>query len=233
MSRPYRLTCHTEANIPSLTEIQRLATREQHLVLQFPPTRIWPKFDKRRIINILARELPEYSVFNSGAMNGTENVTIKAVIPKEWVLAHAEVLVAAARQFRASAYKLISLLAQKLSVPIEAFGNEGFRFTLSDKQYTGELADGWLYGFHGYECRFENKYTKQVLDVKLGFHNEWGVLDAYFFHQFLQTTPGFKEIADLLENGFHDTRRALDILEAQGLLRIVVGRSGQREGRVA
>ena len=233
MSKPYWLMCHTEADIPPLADIRRLAVRGQHLVLRFPVARKPSDLNKRRIIDMIARELPEYSVFDSGAMDGTEQITIKAVIPKALVLAHAEPLVAAARQFGATAHMLISLLARKLEVPIEAFGNGMLRFRLSDDQYTGDLPDDWRYSFHGYECRFENRRTKQVLDVKLGFPGEWGVLDAYFFHEFLKTTPEFEGIAALLEDGFHDTRRALDVLEEHGLLRLVVDASGTRTRRTA
>lgn len=239
MSKPYRLTCRTKKDIPSFAAIRSLVTREQHLVLQFPVVRRSFIFDKlcaiskRRLINSLARELPEYSVFDSGGRIGaSEHVTIKAVVSKDLVLAHADVLVAA-RQFRASSHELISLLAQKLGVPDEAFGDERFRFGLPQDQESGELTDSWHYSFHGFECRFRNKDTKQVLDVILGFPNEWGVLDPYFFHEFLKTTPEFEEIAVLLEDGYHDTARALDILEKQGLLRLVADRSGKRRGLAA
>ena len=237
MSKPFRLTCPTIADIPFLEDIRILVTREQHLVLQFPvPKRsLFGKqpLDKRQIVSFLARELPKYSVFDSGSKEDLEWITVKAVISKQLVLAHADAFVTAARQFRASAYTLISLLADKLGVPNNAFGSEELRFGLSDDQYDGELGDSWHYVFHGHECRFQNQTTKQVLDVKLGYPDEWGVLDPYFFYEFVKTSPEFEEIAVLLEDGFHDTARALDVLEEAGLLGLIADRSGKRRGRVA
>lgn len=239
MSKPLRITCHTKADLPPLEEIRRLVTREQHLVLQFPATEVslLPdkvcSFIKRRRVASLARRLPEYSVFDSGGRSGvSEWITIKSVISQELVLAHAQTLVDAARQFRKIAHEVISLLAEKFGVSAEAI-NERFRFGLSDDLYSGDLSDNWHYFFHGYECRFQSERTKQVLDVKLDYPNERGVLDAYFFYEFLQTTPDFKEIADLFADGYHDTSRALDILEKKGLLRLIIDSSGKRRGRVA
>lgn len=238
MSKPFRLTCPAVADIPSLEDIRALVTREQHLVLQFPLSKRFlfgrqQLLDKRSLIDTLARKLPEYSIFDSGGMEGLEWVTVKAVVSKELVLAHADAFVAAAKQFRVSAQMLIALLADKLGASEEAFGNEAFRFELSDDQYDGESGENWHYAFHGYECRFQNQTTQQVLDVKLGYPGEWGVLDPYFFYEFIKTSLEFQEILALLEDGFHDAARVLDVLEAAGLLRLVVDRHGVRRGRAA
>ncbi len=181
---------------------------------------------KQRTVASLARRLPEYSVFDSGRFSDFECITIRLVIAQDVVLAHAPILVDAARQFRRIAYELIALLAEKLCVPVSALSNEKFRFSLRDDQYHGNLDGNWSYSFHGYECRFHNSSTKQMLDVKLGYPDEWGVLDSYYFHKFLETTPEYEGIATLFVDSNHDMARTLDILAKAGLLRLIAHRSG-------
>jgi hypothetical protein len=54
------------------------------------------------------------------------------------------------------------------------------------------------------------------------FGTEFGALDPYFFFDFMTTTADLK-LPSELRDGFHDTRRAMDILEERGKLCRVVG----------
>jgi len=91
----------------------------------------------------------------------------------------------------------------------------------------------WEYYFHGGECQFRNVRTGQIVEVCLGFRDEFGVLDPYFFFQFVSTTPGLEKVAQLFTDGFHDTLRALEILEQHGHLRRISSGSGDRAGLIA
>jgi hypothetical protein len=90
----------------------------------------------------------------------------------------------------------------------------------------------WEYRFHGAECQFRNTKTGQILEICLGFGDESGVLDPYFFYQFVSTTPGLEKVAKLFSDSFHDTRRALKILEQHGHLRQISSPSENRVGLI-
>jgi hypothetical protein len=66
--------------------------------------------------------------------------------------------------------------------------------------------------------------TGQVVDVRLGFGDEFGVLDPYFLAHFLRTTPAHREAADLLADDYHNPSRVLEVLQARGDLREVAAR---------
>jgi hypothetical protein len=62
-----------------------------------------------------------------------------------------------------------------------------------------------------------------VVDVRLCFGRQFGVLDPYFLAHFIRTTPAHREAAGLLANDFHDPCRVLEVLRARGHLRLVEG----------
>lgn len=267
MSNPLWIPCHSVHDVPSVSQIRQLVTDEQHVVLQFPVTPEGERsaFDKRSVIQQLARQLPDFTVFDSGGKSGESTwVTVKKVIAADDVLANAEAIVTAMRLFRATARDLMGRLAQQLKVPLEAFADPYFRLRgahpvkpagrlhrrieeSEEEPKAGpfgrllariqrvlkrETAQ-WEYCFHGDECQFRNTQTGQVLEICLGFGDEFGVLDPYFFYQFVSTTPGLENVARLFKDDFHDTRRTLDILERHGHLRRVRGPADHRVGLIA
>jgi hypothetical protein len=235
VSTSLRLDCSTEKDIPEVSDIIQMATREQHLVLRLPrgTRNKAPRVSKHLIIANLATQLPEHSVFDSGGDRSTEWITILKHVDRQVVLAQAEYLGAAARQFRTLAHDLVDRLAEKLNLPIDAFTDKLIRAQLSEEQQSGALPGGWRFEFHGFECAFVNESTGQAVDVLLGFPNEFGVLDPYFFYRFLETTPTLKSLALTLDNGYHDAQRALEILEQQGLVQPVADARGTRSGYIA
>jgi uncharacterized protein DUF6896 len=229
MSEPLRITCHRVDEIPSLTRIRDLVSDDQHLVLRFPSALgVNDGVLIDGVLQQLAPQLPDDSVFFSGGSAGELWITILKVISVREVLENAELILAGARRFQAVAAERMTALARKLNLPLEAFADAFLRFQL--KSDSGDLDAGWRYGFHGAECRFTNTRTGQVVEVLLGFYPEFGVLDPYFFSQFLSTTEGLELVAGLFKHPYHDAARALDILEQQGLLKQVTdpkyGRSG-------
>jgi hypothetical protein len=160
-----------------------------------------------------------------------ENIMTDRITTKT-VLDNVEIFLDSIRLFRAVATDLMRLLAHHLNVPSTAFADRYFRFSLDFAQYEGTLVDGWSYWFHGYECRFQHTSTGQTFDVKLGYQHEFGVLDPYFFFQFVSTTPGLESVADLIRNGYPDVTQVFAVLFEQGYLQRIASTAGNRSGLV-
>lgn len=212
MSKPLRIDCAGPAQTPASAEIAKLAVRGKHVVLQFPRSFIGP--EKNDVIDRLAAELPDWSVFDSGG-SGMSTVTVMKVVCRAEVEAHAEGILDAARVFRSTADRLCRALAEEKGIPPDSLWDHRDR--------GGILPGGWNYGFHGLQCCFENASTRQIVDVETSFGGEFGVLDPYFFGEYLRSTPQFAFLRRTLPDSFHDTRRALDLLESWGRLTRVEG----------
>jgi hypothetical protein len=119
MSKPLWIPCPSVDDVPSVSQLQQLVTDEQHVVLKLlvTPDDKGTAVDKPSIIQHLARQLPDFTVFDSGGKSGESTwITIKKVIAGEDVLANAEAILAAMRLFRATARDLMGRLAQQLNV---------------------------------------------------------------------------------------------------------------------
>ena len=194
--------------MPAVNHLRELATLDQHVVLQFPPS--LNRDQKRSIIAKLGTMLSNWSVFDSGSSHVNECITIKKVVDRDLIIAQADQIIDAARGFRYTADSLCRQLAHNKRIQPSQL------LTLRDGG--GRLQAGWKYGFHGLECRFENKNTKQVVEVQISFGDEFGVLDPYFFGLFVASTPLFKPLTKMFPDLYHDTSRALDVLEELGHL---------------
>jgi hypothetical protein len=232
MTTPIRRACRGIADLPSLQEIRRLVDDDHHLVLHIDSPPGSPDFDETLVIDRLAPELPDYTVFDSGGA-----VTIKKVIAEADVLAGADAIVAAAAVCRPTATGLMGRLSKKLGIPVEAFYGLDYRPLLGRgwfrDRWRGRLDSHWRYGFHGRQCGFREGATGRDVQVEMGFREEFGVLDPFFFAKFVTTTPGLEGVAALFKDDFHDPRRALMILERQGRLKRITDRATGRQGLVA
>ena len=90
----------------------------------------------------------------------------------------------------------------------------------------------WEFGFHGFECCFTHRRTGQVVDVRLGFGDEFGVLDPFFLARFIRTMAAHREAASLLADDFHDPSRMMDVLLARGHLRVIEMANSMLSGMV-
>lgn len=225
MSEATFIRCDDPDALPSADELARLVTRDRHAVLVFatPTDAERAAFDTAAIIERLRPKLTDDVVtFDSGGRRGERWVTLKRVIPTGVVVEHEEAICAAARAFRATAARLMHALAGVIGLGVEAFDDLLIRTTLGDRD-GGDVDAVWAYSFHGMECRFTNQLTGQDVEVELGFGGgEFGVLDPYFFHRFVSTTPAFAPVAALFRDAFHDPLRALEVLERRGRFRRVV-----------
>jgi hypothetical protein len=200
---------------------------------------------KTRLLEELTSLLPTHTVFDAGThfdekiskilnqgpigttISGISQLTLLQVIAEETVLIHADAIVQAAQRFRSHASELAGRLALKLNVLPEAFANPLFRleYDPSGDNPVSVLDAEWNYWFHGFECAFGNSRTGEYVEVALGFRNEFGVLDPYFFAKYLQSVPEYQSLAQLFEDDYHDAQRAFEILENHRRLQRVSGAS--------
>lgn len=223
MSEPLRIDCPAISDVPNAMKLSALATVDQHVVLKLPKS--FSPSDKLQLIAEFSRALPDHSTFDNGGDETREGITVKKVIDRDLVIANADALVAAAHAFRETATILCKRLAEKRRVPPSEL--------LKCRPGSGRLSDGWKYAFHGLQCCFTHAKTKQVVDVEIAFGDEFGVLDPYFFGEFITTTPKFKPLGRLFHDLFHDCCRALDVLEEMGhLVRIKTDTPLPKDGLV-
>jgi hypothetical protein len=161
----------------------------------------------------LERRLTDHRVFESH-VDQSRVIAVVPVVSKSVVLENATRFVEASRAFRDRAAALTKALADHLG--LEEI-RELSRLGLGER-VAGQLNAEWRYQLHGFESRFTNSKTGQVLDVQLEFGAERGALDPYFFYEFLKSTPEFCDLAALLADGFHDTAQVLEVLVASGFL---------------
>lgn len=194
----------TPGELPPAAALGDLASRGRHVVL-----RIAGQVDRSLLDSILAqlaRGLPEHSVF----LSGESQLTVLPVICTAEVHRIADDLLEAARAFRLIASQLCARLASALEISTDAL--------IDAPRASGQLDAEWRYRFHGLQCCFLSCATGQVVDIELSFGDEFGVLDPWFFHRFLSTTGRYASVVAHLTHGFHDTQRALDVLENSGRL---------------
>lgn len=232
MTTPIRRVCRGVADLPPAPEIRRLVDDGHHLVLRVDPPPDDAGFDERLVIDRLAPQLPDYTVFDSGG-----GVTVKKVIAEADVLAGADAIVAAAVRFRRTAAGLMGRLSKTLDIPLGAFYRLEYRPLLRRGLFRdgwrGRLDPRWGYAFHGRQCGFHDRATGQVVEVEMGFREEFGVLDPSFFARFAASTPGLEAVAALFRDGYHDPLRALLVLERQGRLRRITDQTTGRVGLAA
>jgi hypothetical protein len=223
-STPLRIACTDAGSVPPAGDLEGLAVVGRHVVLQFPPSF---EGDKQQLIERLGPLLPGHSVFDSGpGPGGTTCVTVLKVIEGRVVPEHLPPFLAAVRDFTDTADRLCVGLAEAHGLRPEDL------LSRREEVKGGRLPGGWTHGFHGLECCFTNARTGQVVEVRLCFGRQFGVLDPYFLAHFIRTTPAHREVASLLADDFHDPCRVLEVLRARGHLRLVEARSEMWGGLV-
>ncbi|BCU79306.1 hypothetical protein [Luteolibacter sp. LG18] len=219
MSEPLRLPYRPGWRAPQTTDLLAKVTRDRHLVLELPKGSRKEKI--AALVARIRREAPEhYLVFESGF----SWVTIKEVVTRAEVLEIEDYLVKVARNFRRRATRLMRLMAARHQAPLE---------DLFDRRYELQSPSAaWTLHVHGFHCGFRHRETGQMMEIDLSYGTEFGVLDPMFFHNYLRTSPGLWVPAALREP-YHDTARAMEILEERGRLVRVMSLGGYVEGLAA
>jgi hypothetical protein len=175
--------------------------------------KLWSGSSLAALVNRLKGELPEnYKVFDASSMGDWRRVTVMEVISREEVLAIAPLLLDAARKFRADAHLLAYELAEINGVSISELSSIEGKFILCPA--------GWKVFRHGIHYCFRHGTTGQVVEVCFVFGTEFGVLDPYFFYQYMATRQGIGVPKKIVEP-YNDTERAMALLEANGSLKLI------------
>jgi hypothetical protein len=224
-SVPLRLSCRDFDAVPPIAELAGKAVVGRHVVLQFPRGSVT---DKQPLIERLAAQLPSHRVFDSGPGPGdTDCVTVYRVLDESVVIAHLPLFLAAIRDFAETARACCHELAATYGIAAADLLSRRHEI----KSQSGRSGE-WKFCFHGMECCFTHRRTGQVVDVRLGFGDEFGVLDPYFLAHFIRTTAAHCEVAALLADDYHDPSRVLGVLLARDHLRVIEMANEQLGGRV-
>jgi hypothetical protein len=224
MTAPLWIDCPTACDLPPADQLLAWATDDRSVVLRFPADAFAGRgHTKASVVSRLAAALPGCRVIDVGGSPGLEHITVLrgVPIPTEVVAANAAGFLAAMQLFRRTATSLARRLAEQAGVaPDEVLG------AVLAGHREADLGGGWQGGHHGLGYGFENRVTGQVVDVRLNFGAEFGVLDPYYFALFLKTTPGLESLGRLLRDCYHDGVRVLDYFIASGQLVEVAGQFG-------
>jgi hypothetical protein len=224
-SVPLRLSCRDIDAVPLATELGATVVAGQHVVLQFPRGSIT---DKRPLIERLAAQLPGHRVFDSGPGPGdTDCVTVYRVLDESVVIAHLPLFLAAIRDFTNTARACCHELAAAHEIAVTDLLTRRHEI-----EKRGSRVGEWKFCFHGFECCFTHRRNGQVVDVRIGFGDEFGVLDPYFLAHFIRTTAAHREAAALLADDYHEPSRVLDVLFARGHLRVIEVANSMLSGMV-
>ena len=216
MTEPTRVRCEYLDLDDLIVCAAQNVTREKHLVFEIAPL-LLPngKQSQREIVKSLALALPHCHVFDAGSRQGLQWISVVQVIDEAEIITHQGEIVLAAQSFRQLANELMARQSAKFGVALGAISHD---FDYGEQ--CGQLDDNWSYFFHGWECAFKSK-DGQAVDVRLEFAPEYGVLDAYFFFQFLHSTPQFETLSGLFLQPYHDMTRVLETLHRRDKLRLL------------
>ena len=221
--------------LPCASTMQRWLLERPEIELLFP--RPFAEAEKQRVLTQLQSALPNCRVWDAPYPKHRQRLFVARILDETTILRHARQVTDAARDFERVAKERGLALAAHLEVDATDMIALGrfMRPEFSAERQIGELAGGWRYFFHGIECGFSNQQSGQRLEIVFGYENQWGVLDASFFEEFVKSTPAHHAVAALFQSRFADAQRTLEVLEAKGYF-VRVSPSprsfGQREGLV-
>ncbi|WP_010386345.1 DUF6896 domain-containing protein [Pseudoalteromonas rubra] len=199
--------------LPPVEKLIRLVERERHLVLAFPS---WMSYSKReKLIVRLRRELPEnYSVFAAGSRKYWSYVTIMQVISKSEIYRITPEIKHAASEFRKQSEWLARQITELNDIPLTELWDKSDEIQL--------FPDGWRCYHHGAHFYCENIDSGQVIEVPIWYGEEFGVLDPYFFAEFIDTTQSLTMPEGIID-WYHDMSRVMDVMVEMGLFKKITG----------
>jgi hypothetical protein len=213
MNDPTRIKYRSHDQIPSTTELLTKVTRDQHLVLELPAN--YNRQHLQSVINRIASETPEnYRTFFAGGFQDKICATIMQVVSRDDVIDMEEDLLLAARHFRRTATDLAEALATYNHVEPDCLWENCDNLKSHSKDWTLDV--------HGDHCCFKHRSTGLTVEINMWFGREFGVLDPFFFYNYMKTSPELEPPVEL-RDAFHDTHRAMEILEERGRLVKITG----------
>lgn len=214
--------CANANDLPSPQQLREaVATRLQGILLF---SRWLNVSERARCVEAVRAALPGCWVNSTKPDLGFDSVYFTRVLSREEILANADELMESAREFRVLATQLCAQLAALIGISTrELAAHAQYQLPQNRIEQRGSLNDEWSYCFHGFQCGFTHKESGQSLDVEFGFGDEFGVLDAWFWLRFLQTTPRYALLGRWLALGYGDAKTMLDSLYEAGYLFEITG----------
>ncbi|CAA0123498.1 Uncharacterised protein [BD1-7 clade bacterium] len=166
--------------------------------------------------------MPEnYSVFDAGCTKYWSKITVKQVISEKEIESLIPEITAAAKEFKKQSEFLAKEISKLNDVPISKLWEK------SDEITTSPI--GWRCYHHGQHFYCENLESGQVVEVPIWYGGEFGVLDPYFFSQFISSTPSLNMPVSIVD-WYHDMSRVMDIMLKKGLMKQVTGTTYEVSG---
>lgn len=135
------------------------------------------------------------------------HIYVAKLITREEVIQHQLFFEQCARDYRALATALIYQIAAQFKKIINPLAPYQSLDPYKRRKASGNIGD-WQYGFHGgimnCHCRFEHKHTRQDIQASLSYGPEFGVLDPYFFTNYIKSTSSYAPLPVAIYDNFHD-----------------------------
>lgn len=203
-----RKTWLLPSKIPDVHQLLCFVQRDRPLLIRFPSLHSQDWVDE--LLAWLKEELPEhYTAFDAGSTSLFHRLTVMQLISEDEVLAVADALTAAARQFAADASRLARIVAETNGIEPEQLAEQAF--------VLDESPPGWELFPHGRHLRCTDSENGQEIEIFLA-DGGFGMLDAEFFCRYLETTPGLS-LPESFTDPYADMQRAFDILEKRAVFK--------------
>ncbi|MCB2410294.1 DUF6896 domain-containing protein [Hymenobacter lucidus] len=161
----------------------------------------------------------EYHTFMHWLAASGGVIIITPAVSTQSIIARKDAIYDCAKEFRRQAIYLIGLLYDTFEIPQNQRNDLQSLWLIKGTQPQGQVNREWRYYFHGYECRFENTKTRQVVEAVIINCPEFGCLTAFFFLEYINTTKQFIELRQWFDNKESNATKALTILGKQGVLK--------------
>jgi hypothetical protein len=202
------INCNTLESLPSTERILAIS-RESSLTIIFGKN---IRNERESIGQTWKSKFPDFLI---RIYQDNFEINIARLITKEEIIALQLFFENCAKDYRMLATKLINELANHLRIvfnpdyPLQTFNQ------YKNGRQKGEM-NAWKYFIHGFDCGFENKKTRQVIEVSLVFGLEFGTLDPYFFTRYIKSTDIYKPLPVEIYEDYHDGVRILEKMEELG-----------------
>lgn len=133
-------------------------------------------------------KLPDFSI---GIHMLKPEINISKLISDDEITKHSTFFELCAKDYRKLATHLIYSLASHFDEIIDP-ENAMHTFGKYKRGRQSGAMGLWKYSLHGSDCRFQNTKTGQTIEVYLLTQLEFGILDPYFFIQFMKTTESYQ-----------------------------------------
>lgn len=218
-------------NVKSAEELPRIEDitrkpRHQQIKIIFDPSVLHLREDYGES---LQKKLTNYLIF----IHTIEpEINICKLISDEEVILNKAFFVQCAKDYRVLGNRLVHLFCKEKNIELnKEFPSLTFNNLKDRKNQSGKVGE-WEYFIHGFHCHFKNIKTGQEIEVPFMFGMEFGVLDPYFFAQFIKSTPKYYPLPVDIYQDYNDAQRILEILLDLGLLEKINSNLGVHTGIV-